>query len=126
MIVNLNETNTIELEILESNLKPNCFHIIHSVLEGDNRAGGWSSNKIITIKTLSEVSRFKNNNKIRILDVKPAYEFSFQFEKSVTNEDIEQAIQELSNQNEIKTRLKEIEKAERLISRNKKVIDNKS
>jgi hypothetical protein len=98
-------------------LQPNCFHLIHSVEEGDNRAGGWSKPKTMIIKDLGELARYKTRRNFKIIEVKPAFEFSHQFNEVVSQETIDNAIHETNKVAILAGKQANIEKAKKNLAK---------
>lgn len=95
-------------------LKPNCYHVIYRVMEGDNYAGGWSSPKTKTIQNLADIQNF---GRCQILEVKPAFEFTHQFTDAVPQAEIDQAIADKKQADEQARKERELKAAQERLAK---------
>ena len=100
-------------------LQPNCYHMVYKVMEGDWRAGGWSSEKTMTLYNLEELAHYKSRSpsQFQILRVHPAFELKHEFEDVVPEDTIEAVLKAKKEKEERQRKELEFARAKERCSR---------
>ena len=107
-------------------LQPNCYHMVYKVMEGDWRAGGWSSEKTMTLYSLEELANYKSRSpsQFQIIRVHPAFELKHEFEDVVPEDTIEAVLKAKKDEEDRQRKERELERAKEQLAKAEQNIQN--
>lgn len=107
-------------------LQPNCFHMVYKVMEGDWRAGGWSSEKTMTLYSLEELAHYKSRSpsQFQIIRVHPAFELKHEFTEIVPEDEIQAVLQAKKEKEERQRKELEFARAKEQLKKAEKNLQN--